>query len=370
VSGPCTARRAFEDGLRRDRGAAERAFARVLGRAQLVLGPEVEAFEAELAAELGLDHVVTCANGTDALALALQAVDVGPGDEVIVPVNTCVPTAMAVLAVGATPVPVDVGPDDLLMDPRAAEAAVTGRTRALLPVHLYGGVCEMAALAALAERHGLALVEDCAQAHGARLAGRGAGSFGAAAAFSFYPTKNLGALGDGGAVAVREEKRAERVRILRSYGCGPDGRAVESGRNSRLDELQAAILREKLPSLETDNASRRAVASAYDHAFAGTPVRALRYAEDVEPCRHLYPIRVEDRDRVLARLVRRGLDPAIHYPIPLHRHPVLAERMPARGAFPVAEAAAARLVSLPIGPCMAETDAQTIAEIVLAAVQP
>ncbi|NMI00268.1 DegT/DnrJ/EryC1/StrS family aminotransferase [Pseudonocardia acidicola] len=326
------------------------AWKAVLASGYFVGGPEVAAFEAEFAAYCGAAHCVGVANGTDALELILTGLGIGPGDEVIVPANTFVATAEAVCTVGARPRFVDVAPDTLLIDPDLAAAAVTPRTAAIIAVHLFGQMADMPALRAVADRHGLALVEDAAQAHGARFAGVRAGSAGAAAAFSFYPGKNLGALGDGGAVVTGDPALASRIRRLADHGRSPVDRHRHevSGRNSRLDSLQAAVLRVKLSGLDDANRARAAVMRRYR---TNLPVWCVpvTVAPAAQPVHHLAVVQVPDRAAVTAALDAAGIGWGVHYPVPCNRQPAFAtygERLP------VVEAAADRILSLPIHPTL------------------
>jgi dTDP-4-amino-4,6-dideoxygalactose transaminase len=346
------------------RAVIDAAVSRVLASGWFILGEEVVRFEEEFAAWLGVEHVVACANGTEAIALALQAAGVSPGDEVMLPANTCVPTLSGLRLSGARPRLCDVDPETLTIDAAGAEQALSPSVRFLLPVHLYGGVADLEGLLLLANRHGLTIVEDCAQSHGASSRGRMTGGFGTAAAFSFYPTKNLGAYGDGGAVSTRDAALADRLRQLRQYGWSRRDYAEREGWNSRLDELQAAILRAKLPTLAGENARRRQIAAGFDSAFAGLPLRLLRARPDSLPARHLYPVRVEPRDAFRAHLAALGIETRIHYPVPLHLHPAYAFLGHKRGDFPVSEDACDSVVSLPIYPTL--SDAQV--EAVIAAV--
>ncbi|HEY8490860.1 MAG TPA: DegT/DnrJ/EryC1/StrS family aminotransferase, partial [Dehalococcoidia bacterium] len=264
------------------------AVARVLASGHFILGPEVEALEAEFAAYCGTAHAVAVASGTDAIRLTLRAAGIGPGDEVIVPALTAAPTAAAVVEAGARPVLADVDPRTATLDPRDAAARIGPRTRALLPVHLYGGPADLEPLLALAARHGLLLIEDAAQAHGARYRGRVVGSAGHAGCFSFYPTKNLGALGDGGMVVTNDAALAERVRRLRNLGQEARFQHVEPAGHSRLDEIQAAVLRAKLPHLDVGNARRREIAARYAAALAGAPLLLPATVPGGEHCYHLY----------------------------------------------------------------------------------
>ncbi|MEJ8278287.1 DegT/DnrJ/EryC1/StrS family aminotransferase [Pseudonocardia spirodelae] len=330
------------------------AWARVLADGRFVGGPEVDAFEAAFAAFCGARHCVGVANGTDALELVLTGLGIGPGDEVLVPANTFVASAEAVRAAGARPVFVDVRPDTLLIDPAAAAAAVTHRTAAVLAVHLFGQVVDVGELSAVASRHGLAVVEDAAQAHGGTFDGRRAGSLGHAAAFSFYPGKNLGALGDGGAVVSDDTALVDRVRRLADHGrCGRDRhRHVLAGRNSRLDALQAAVLAVKLPHLDADNARRAAVARRYRETLPGT-VHPVAVHPSARSAHHLFVVRVPDRAAATGVLDRSGIGWGVHYPVPCHRQP--AFRRWSRGPLPVAEDAAARILSLPLSPTTTST---------------
>ena len=300
------------------------AYARVLERGRFVLGEEVERFEEAFARYCGARHAVGVASGTDAITIALEAARVGPGDEVVTAANTCVPTIVGIEQSGAKPVLADVDPETLTLDPADVERVLTERTRAILPVHLYGQAADMAALADLATAHDLELIEDCAQAHGAEYRGRRTGSLGRAAAFSFYPTKNLGALGDGGAVVTNDGEIADRARLLRNYGERDRFEHVLRGRNSRLDELQAAILVAKLPLLDEWNERRRAIASTYDAALAGTVARPPREAPGR---RHGPPVRGPRRRpfRFSQCPGRTGVGTAVHYPSPIHRQPAYTQ---------------------------------------------
>lgn len=331
--------------------ALDRAALEVLRSGWYVLGPQVRAFEQEFAAWLGLPDAAGVASGTDALLLALLACQVEPGDEVIVPSHTAVATVVAVELAGGRPVFVDIRPDSFTLDPDAVAAAITPRTRALVAVHLYGQMAELDPLAALAERHGLWLVEDCAQAHGASSQGRPAGSVGHIAAFSFYPTKNLGAAGDGGLVASRQPELIERVRLLRQYGWRERYISIAAGLNSRLDELQAALLRVKLRRLEAWNRQRQELAAAYDAQLAGSAVATPRVLPGNQHVYHLYVVRSPQRDALLEHLARHGISAAIHYPLPVHQQPAYRHLAPA-GGLPVTQRAAAEILSLPIYPQM------------------
>ncbi|MBK9062205.1 MAG: DegT/DnrJ/EryC1/StrS family aminotransferase [Acidobacteria bacterium] len=336
-------------------------------RGRYVLGSEVAAFESEWAAFCGAARAVGVANGTDAITLALRALGVGPGDEVLTVSMTCAPTATGILRAGATPVFVDVEEDRLTMDAGALAAAVTPRTKAILPVHLYGRVADVEAIGAFARQNDLLLVEDCAQAHGAALAERPAGTFGRAAAWSFYPTKNLGALGDGGAVTVVGEADAavaDRVARLRVYGYVTRNDAAEPGYNSRLDEVQAAALRVRLRKLAAGNRRRAEIAARYDVALAGT-VRVPPPAREGEtPAHHLYVVRVPDREAFRARLAELGIGTDVHYPRAVHEQPAFAG-LP-RGPLAVTERAIREVVSLPLDPLLTDAEADKVIEAVRA----
>jgi dTDP-4-amino-4,6-dideoxygalactose transaminase len=335
------------------------AFERVLDSGWYVLGREVSAFEEEFAAWAGARHAVGVASGTDALFLALRALDVGAGDEVIIPSNA-LPTAFGVAATGARVRFADVRDSDLNLDPDHVATLVNDRTRAIVAVHLYGHPADVEALAATVDRERVAIVEDCAQAHGATWQGRGVGRSGDVAAWSFYPTKNLGAMGDGGAVSTDDEALAARVRSLRVYGEQRRYLSGEVGVNSRLDELQAAILREKLPLLDGWIAGRRRVAAVYDAALAGAPgIVCPPVREGAEHGRHLYPVQVADRDRVLSDLQGLGFPVGVHYPVGAHDQPAFAAWRD--GDLPVTERLCATVLSLPMHPGVSDEQAGAIA---------
>ena len=338
------------------------ALDRVVARGWFVLGPEVEAFEAEFARASGARVAAGVGNGTDAIALALRALGIGGGDEVIVPAMTAAYTALAVLAAGAAPVIVDVDAGTLTMDPSACAAAVTGRTRAIVPVHLYGQAARMDEILAVAGRHGLAVVEDCCQAHLATGGGVPVGTRSNAGAFSFYPTKNLGALGDGGAVITNDASLAERVKRLRNGGQSERYRHVEAGLNSRLDEVQAAVLRTRLAHLPRWTARRRAIAALYRRLLPDT-IRTLQHRDDGHVY-HLFPVRSAARDALQAHLSAAGVETLVHYPVPLQDQPALAAYAPA--PCPEAARAARELLSLPLHPRLADSDAARVADAVAA----
>ena len=346
---------------RRLQAEIDAAVARVLAGGWYILGPEVSAFETEFAAWLGVGHVVGVASGTDAVLLALRALGVGPGDEVITVAHTAVATVAAIELAGATPRFVDIDPITYTLDPAQLAAAVTPRTRAIVPVHLYGAPADMDAVLSVARAHGLLVVEDCAQAHGARTQGRMAGTLGDAAAFSFYPTKNLGALGDGGAVATNRPEVAERLRLLRQYGWRERYVSDVAGTNSRLDELQAAILRVRLGHLEAENAARRRLAARYDAALAGLPIALPPARPDDCAVYHLYVIRTAARDALAEHLRARGIGTGVHYPVPVHRQPAYAHLGYGPGSLPATEAAAAGVLSLPMYPDLPEVAVEVVA---------
>jgi dTDP-3-amino-3,4,6-trideoxy-alpha-D-glucose transaminase len=338
------------------------AIDRVVARGWFILGPELEAFEREFAAASGLSHAVGVGTGTDALALALRALGIGAGDEVITSPLSAAFSALAIVMAGATPVFADIDPQRLTLDPAAAEAAITPRTAAIMPVHLYGQPADMVRFAALAERHHLALLEDACQAHLATCAGRPVGSFGAAAAFSFYPTKNLGALGDGGAVATNDAALAERVARLRNGGQAERYRHVELGVNSRLDEMQAAILRTRLVSLPAATERRRALAQRYRDALAGSPV-TVPPELDSGHVYHLFPVLTDQRDELMSHLESRGIGTLVHYPLSIPRQPAFA---PFASECPNADLASARVCSLPLYPHLREALCDEVASAVRA----
>lgn len=325
------------------------AAARVLDSGMYALGPEVEAFEREFAALHGATHAVAVNSGTSALHLALQALEIGPGDEVIVPALTFVASAAAVRYVGARPLFVDVIEDTATIDPQAVQAAVTERTRAVMPVHLYGQCAAMQPLQQLCRQRGLHLIEDAAQAHLARQNGACAGTFGSAAAFSFYPGKNLGACGEGGLVFAGDEAAAQRMRVLRDWGQTRKYHHEFFGHNYRMDALQAALLQVKLPHLAEWTRARQRHAASYDRLLQGLPLQLPVRSPHNEHVYHLYTVRVPaQRDLVRARLAERGIDSGIHYPVPVHLQPAYSVPEFPRGAFPVAEKIAATTLSLPM----------------------
>ena len=337
------------------------AFRRVLESGWYVLGGETAAFERSFATYSGSDHCIGVANGLDAIFLILKGYGIGPGDEVIVPSNTFIATWLAVSHCGATPVPVEPLDATCNIDPDQIEAAITERTKAIIPVHLYGQCADLPAIMDIAARHGLKVIEDAAQAHGALCQGRVAGQLGDAAAFSFYPGKNLGALGDGGAVTTSDAGLAERIRTFRNYGSKVKYYNDVAGYNSRLDELQAALLSVKLPKLPHDNVRRRAIAAIYDRELAGIDGLRLPHVPAwAEPVWHLYVVRHAQRDILAKRLADLGVGTIVHYPVPPHLQPAYAELGYKRGDFPIAEAIHNEVLSLPIGPTMSDEQAMQV----------
>jgi dTDP-4-amino-4,6-dideoxygalactose transaminase len=343
------------------------AVAEVLDSGWYILGRQAEAFEEEFAAFCGAKGCVGVNSGTDALLLALRACGIGPGDEVITVSHTAVATVAAIRLSGATPVLVDIDPLTYTMDPAAAEAAVTAATRAMIPVHLYGQAADLRSIREITQRHGLALIEDCAQAHGATLDGRPLGSFGDLSAFSFYPTKNLGALGDGGAVVGQDAALVERVRLLREYGWTPAARYVSQveGLNSRLDELQAAVLRVKLRHLPAQNARRVELAALYGELLPPEILRPQVRAGGTHVF-HLYVVRAPGgaarRDVLRQRLAERGVGTGIHYPVPVHLQPAYGHGEVRAGDLRLTEAAAGEIMSLPMYPTLSPQAVARVAE--------
>jgi dTDP-4-amino-4,6-dideoxygalactose transaminase len=349
--------------------AIREAVDRVLRSGWYILASENEAFEREFAQYCGVDHCIGMANGLDALTLALRAMDIGPGDEVIVPSHTFVATWLAVSHVGAVPVPVEPDPATYNIDPARIEGAVGPRTRAIVPVHLYGQPADMGPILDIARRHRLRVLEDAAQAHGARHGGSRLGGHGDAVAWSFYPGKNLGALGDGGAVTTRDPELAQRLRLLRNYGSAVKYRHEVVGQNSRLDELQAAVLRVKLPGLDDGNRHRARIAAAYLEGLRTTGLGLPSVAPDVQPVWHLFVVRHRQRDEFARRLAQAGIATVIHYPVPPHLQPAYAPLGIVPGSLPVAERLAAQVLSLPMSPAQSDADTrrviETVAEVLL-----
>ena len=339
----------------RSKQSLESAFRRVLDSGWFILGKELEAFEREFADYCGSKHCIGVGNGLEALHLILRAFDIGTGDEVIVPANTYIATWLAVSYAGARPVPVEPIPGTCNLDPERIEAAITPRTKAIMVVHLYGQPADMDPICAVAHRHGLKVIEDAAQAHGARYKGRRTGSLGDAAGFSFYPGKNLGALGDGGAVTTDDDLLADRLCVLRNYGSKIKYHNEEKGYNSRLDELQAAFLREKLKTLDEENACRASLAGCYSELLAGSGLMLPTVPEWAEPAWHLYTVRTPQRDFLQRHLSDCGIGTMIHYPIAPHLQKAYAELGYAPGVFPITESIHDEILSLPMGPHLDES---------------
>ena len=336
------------------------AIQRVLDSGWYILGPEVDAFESEWAEYCGSAYAVGLANGLDALILALRALKVGPGDEVIVPSNTYIATWLAVSAVGARPVPVEPDPTTFNIDPDKIEAAITSNTRVILPVHLYGQPVDLEPVLAVARKHGLSVIEDAAQAHGAKYKGKRLGSHGDIVCWSFYPGKNLGAMGDGGAITTNDADIADRVRVLRNYGSRVKYVNESQGANSRLDPLQAAVLRAKLPYLDEWTERRKVIASIYFKGLSGTGL-ILPYVPDwAEPAWHLFVVRTAEREKFQNWLNDEGVGTLIHYPIPPHMQKAYADERYDEDSFPIATVLAQSVISLPMGPQLSESHAEMV----------
>jgi dTDP-4-amino-4,6-dideoxygalactose transaminase len=340
-----------------DAGDIKTAIDRVIASGWFVLGPEVDAFENEFAAASGVAHAVGVGTGTDAITLILRGLDIGPGDEVITPPLSAAYSALAVMMAGARPVFADIDPDRLTLDPSAAAAAITSRTRAILPVHLYGQPADMTPLEALAAKHNLAIVEDAAQAHLATAHGRAVGTIGVAAATSFYPTKNLGALGDGGAILTNDAQLAARVKRLRNGGQTSRYHHQEAGVNTRLDEMQAAILRARLRYLQGWTDRRRSIAARYRAGLSSAHIHLPREF-DAGHVYHLFPVLTDQRDRFQAHMSSRGVETLIHYPVPIPRQPAVASANPAM--CPVCDRVCSQVVSLPMYPGLSNEAVATV----------
>jgi dTDP-3-amino-3,4,6-trideoxy-alpha-D-glucose transaminase len=339
--------------------------ARVARAGAFTLGAEVEAFETEYAAYCGTEHAVGVSSGTEAISLALRALDIGPGDEVIVPTNSFIATAEAVSWVGATVVPVDVDPDSHLMTAEAVEAAIGPRTRCVIPVHLMGSTADIDAIVEVARRAGVRVIEDTAQAHGAYLRGRRVGSLADIGCFSFYPTKNLGAWGDGGAIVTRDRKLADRVRLLRSHGESPRYHHRIVGTTARLDALQAALLRVKLRHLDARNDDRRRLGAALRAGLEGTSVELpLAACDGADHVYHLFVVRSKRRDALREHLTAHGVSTAVHYPFPIHRTEAYAPLGLGPWSLPVAERLAEEICTLPLFPTMSDGEVQRVVSAV------
>ena len=340
----------------------DEAMERVLTSGWYILGPEVEAFEHEFAAFCGTSHCVGVASGTDALEIGLRALGISAGDQVITVANAGMYSTVAIRAIGATPVFAEIDPVTLTMDPAALSSVISPRTCAVIVTHLYGRMAHTPELTTCTRQHGLALIEDCAQAHGAQFDGRRAGSWGDVGCFSFYPTKNLGAMGDGGAVVTSDAQVVQRARQLRQYGWKRKYEAhIPGGRNSRLDELQAAVLRTKLPHLDEWNQARAQVADRYRAGLKQTPLQLPAVSGEGEMVYHLYVVRTAERDRLLTRLREKGIGCDVHYPIPDHLQPACTDLGYGLGALPEAERAAAEVLTLP---CFAELTPAEVDQVI------
>lgn len=341
------------------------AVQRVFDSGWYILGPEVEAFESEWAKYCGAAHAVGLANGLDALVLALKALDIGAGDEVIVPSNTYIATWLAVTAVGARPVPVEPDPATHNIDPERIEAAITSATRVILPVHLYGQPADMDPILALARKYGIRVVEDGAQAHGARYRGQRVGAHSDIVCWSFYPGKNLGAFGDAGAVTTNDANLADRIRVLRNYGSRVKYTNEERGANSRLDPLHAAVLRVKLRHLDTWTERRCAIAAIYAAGLKDSGLILPHIPDWAEPAWHLYVVRTADRDALQQQLAKAGIGSLIHYPIPPHLQDAYADLRLSQGSLPLAEKLAGEVLSLPIGPHLSIAEAHEVVRAIV-----
>jgi dTDP-4-amino-4,6-dideoxygalactose transaminase len=346
----------------RDKNAYLKVIEDVLDSGHYILGPQTESFETEFAHYCEAKYCIGVGTGLDALSLIIQGYGFGEGDEIIVPANTFIASFLAISQNKCIPVPVEPDPDTMLMNVENVEAAITPKTKAIMPVHLYGQACDMDPIVELARVNDLKVIEDAAQAHGAKYKGRRVGSLGDAAAFSFYPGKNLGALGDGGAVITDDEALAKRIRLLRNYGSSERYIHQELGVNSRLDELQAAILRVKLRALDLDNNARRTVAATYISKIRNTAIELPTVRSDGESVWHLFVIRTSNRDSLMAHLRAAGIQTLIHYPLPPHRQQ--AYKSLSCGSYPISEKMAMEVLSLPISPILSEQDVEQIVEAI------
>ena len=346
------------------RDEIDAAIGKALGESRFVFGPQVEEFESAFATFCGAQHAVGVASGTDALELALRAIGVTSGDEVITAANTCVPTVAAIESAGGQPVLVDVDQETFTLDPARLQDVVTERTKAIVPVHLYGQCADMEAIMSFARPRGLKVVEDAAQAHGAEVAGVRTGTLGDAAAFSFYPTKNLGAFGDAGAIVTDDPGIDERARLLRNYGEARRYDSVEPGRNSRLDTIQAAVLLAQLPHLEQWTERRRALAAAYRSLLEDSDVALPVEAPNRRHVYHLFVARAANRDALRSSLSRDGVETLVHYPRPIHEHPAYTHLR--RAGLDVSERLSDEIVSLPLYPELRDDEIEAVATAVLA----
>lgn len=340
----------------------DKAILDLVGSTQFILGDDVTAFEQEFSAYCAVKHTVAVSSGTEALILALRALEIGPGDEVIVPANTFIATALAVSYVGARPVLVDADDQNYNMDPEYVVRAITPRTKAIMPVHLYGQPADMTPLLKIAKEHKLYVIEDACQAHGAEYKGKRVGGIGDIAAFSFYPGKNLGAYGDAGAVTTNNKKLFDRVTLLHNYGQKVKYHHEVKGTNSRLDTLQAAILRVKLPHLDDWNARRQEIAQQYAQGLANLPITLPAIDKNRTHVFHLYAIMTTKRDKLQQHLYEKGISAQIHYPVPIHLQKAYAELQHGKGDFPVSEYLASHELSLPMYAEMTEKQVQIVIE--------
>ena len=336
------------------------AISRVLSGNQYIRGENVDAFEREFASYIGVNYAVGVASGTDAIFLVLRAMNIGHGDEVIAPSHTAIATIAAIYMSGAKPVLVDVDPKIYTLSLKAFEHAITDKTKAVVPVHIYGKSVNMDEVCSVANRYGLKILEDCAQAHGAYFEGKRLGSIGDAGCFSFYPTKNLGALGDGGMVVAKDKKLSNRVRSLAQYGWDENRVSKESGWNSRLDEIQAAILRVKLPHLDMDNKRRREVALKYNEGLSGLPIDFQEICDSQSHVYHLYVIETMDRNNLIDYLKTREIIAGIHYPVPVHQQPAYSKFSTAKNSLLNTERLVDRVISLPIYPELSLVDQKKV----------
>jgi dTDP-4-amino-4,6-dideoxygalactose transaminase len=346
------------------RGEIDEAIQRVLAGGRYVLGAEVQSFEAEFASYVGVAHAIGVGSGTEALHIALRACGVGPGDEVVTVSHTAVATVAAIELCGATPVLVDIEPDYYTMDPARLEALIGARTKAIVPVHLYGQPVDLAPILEIAHNRGIRVIEDCAQAHGATYEGTRVGSFGDLACFSFYPTKNLGAIGDGGMVVTNDPELAQRVRHLREYGWLDRYVSQTPGLNSRLDEIQAAILRVKLRYLDTENSVRMRLADILDEGLRESSVVVPKRRREATHIFHLYVVRSHRRDALKAFLKSQGIDTLVHYPVPAHLQPAYVGRLSIGEGLPESELAARGVLSLPMYPYLSKADVRAVIDAV------
>ena len=336
------------------------ALAGVLAKGNYILGEEVHALESEFASYIGVDYGIGVGSGTEALQVALQACGVGRGDEVVTVAHTAVATVSAIELCGAEPVLVDIEPDYYTLSPEKLESLLTDRTKAIIPVHLYGQPANLTPILEIARRRGIRVIEDCAQAHGAFFRGRRVGSLGDMACFSFYPTKNLGSAGDGGMVITSDRELARRARLVREYGWAERYVSHCPGFNSRLDELQAALLRVKLPFLDRENQTRNLIAQAYDRGLSGMPLGLPKKRPEASHVFHLYVVRAKQRDRLQESLKQAGVGALVHYAVPIHLQPAYRGRLRGSNELPVTEQAAREVLSLPIYPELSKEDVQQV----------